>query len=136
MYTEELQNMTVFQQRNPGGQKARLDCIGTHQSVTVYLPRSFVGPIRTKTEHGSVVFSPKVAGDLSTFWESKGEATYFLGKWAESGYGKGDNWDGDELFVQSIHGKMKIFYSSSAEGESAPSSAKPSTSTSFWSKIF
>jgi len=101
----------VVKMISDSGQKFSLDCTTEHSSISVYLPRNFVGPVRTTTKHGSVVFSPGVLTQLTAFSDHKGEAVHFIGNWVDSGYGEDKGlWEDEGLNLKTVHSKIKIYY--------------------------
>lgn len=50
-----------------------------HGSVTVAIPRSFVGPVTLRTRHGSVRVSDEIAARMTTFSEDDGARECFIG---------------------------------------------------------
>ncbi|KZT40903.1 hypothetical protein SISSUDRAFT_1031631 [Sistotremastrum suecicum HHB10207 ss-3] len=95
--------------KNKGPYSVYLECISTHGSVTLYIPRSFCGPINTHTEHGSVKLSDQISSSIVALSETKGDGRYFLGNLQGSGYGEaGTLWEGDEIFASSKHGSVRL----------------------------
>ncbi|KIO31843.1 hypothetical protein M407DRAFT_241608 [Tulasnella calospora MUT 4182] len=99
-------------------QHFRLTARSQTASVHVRIPRDFSGPITFTSETGQTVFSSEVHQAFTPFSRVASVGKGFIGDFASSGYGNqtdGDDhkeprWDGDELIVQSDHGKIKIFY--------------------------
>jgi len=99
-----------FKLMKNGDQNCSVECRSTYGSVTIYLPRNFIGPIRTNAKYGTVEFSPMMTSQLTTFSERTAEGSYFLGPFTDSGFGDGENWKGDQLLVSSATRKIRVRY--------------------------
>ncbi|KAG9012950.1 hypothetical protein FRB90_006386 [Tulasnella sp. 427] len=99
-------------------QHFRLTARSQTASVHVRIPRDFSGPITFSSQTGQTVFSSEVHRAFTPFSRVADVGKGFIGNFAASGYGNqtdGDDskdlrWDGDELILQSDHGKIKIYY--------------------------
>jgi len=82
----------------------------THNSLTVCLPRSYEGLLKTTANHGrSVTFSNQLTKHLTTFSEIDSTKTCFVGDLTEWKDGQAD-WKGDEVILSSKHGRIKVWY--------------------------
>jgi hypothetical protein len=88
--------------RNP----FQLKVHSAYSSVTLYLPRSFNGPLQLMTEHGSVSFSPDLTEVATTFSEVENVRRCFVGDF--KGWTGADEWHGDEVSVGSRNGSIKV----------------------------
>ncbi|KAG9050162.1 hypothetical protein FS837_007461 [Tulasnella sp. UAMH 9824] len=85
-------------------------------TVTIYLPRNFIGPFTSSTENGGLDLSDAVKQNYTPFSEDRLAAKGFIGDWSSSGYGDidvvqaGTEGTGDELFASSKWGRVKVFY--------------------------
>ena len=52
------------------------------------LPRSFSGPLITRTGNGWATLSPELANATTTFTEVRGVRKSFVGEFLDSGYGE------------------------------------------------
>ncbi|KZS88519.1 hypothetical protein SISNIDRAFT_470130 [Sistotremastrum niveocremeum HHB9708] len=89
--------------------------------ITVYIPRSFTGPIRTlhPTWNGLLSWDSQVEPAVMTFKERAypRSSHYFHGDYASSGYVGWKEWDGDYLIVGSgSDSPVKILYTEDSEG--------------------
>ncbi|KAF8957386.1 hypothetical protein BDZ97DRAFT_1846538 [Flammula alnicola] len=94
--------------------ESRLPLVITSHSangrVSVYLPRSFHGPIRVKTMNGSVRFSNSVQTLLTSFSDIDRTQRSFLGHFDPSEWEEGAEWTGDELSVDAFNGSVKVYF--------------------------
>ncbi|KAG8831915.1 hypothetical protein FRC17_002359 [Serendipita sp. 399] len=79
---------------------ARTEC----GSVTIYLPRTFNGPLKHKTAYGSIKFSPGMQGQVHQF----SEGVAYLGDWRTGGFVDYKNWDGDEVDAHTQCGDIRF----------------------------
>ncbi|KAG8975239.1 hypothetical protein FRC05_006182 [Tulasnella sp. 425] len=84
-------------------------------TVTVYLPRSFVGPVTSSTGNGRLDLSDAVKQNFTLFSDLDRRATKgFIGDWSSSGYGEvtqaGAEWMGDEIIAGTKNGSVKVRY--------------------------
>ncbi|KAL5521572.1 hypothetical protein ACEPAF_2320 [Sanghuangporus sanghuang] len=77
--------------------------------VRVILPRTFSGPLTTRTQNGWVSFSPELASFTTTFTEIRGLRKSFVGDFLDSGYGRGE-WPGCSLDITCENGRIKLCY--------------------------
>lgn len=97
---------------NPTAQKIDLVCQTSTGTVTVYLPRSFTGPLTLKSDLGTRSFSNAIENNTTIFSTRSGVTHGFIGDYERSGYGQDDGkgWKGDQLFVQSSLGTVTLYY--------------------------
>jgi len=79
----------------------------THNSVTLYIPRSYEGLLQTNG--CSTTFSDRLAEHVTTFSESDSANQYFVGDFSHWTEGQ-DGWKGDEVILTSKHGRVKVLY--------------------------
>ncbi|KAI5121441.1 hypothetical protein M0805_006202 [Coniferiporia weirii] len=77
--------------------------------IRVGIPRSFVGPLTTRTHNGWVRLEPALAACTTHFSEVNGMRKGFVGDFASSGYGE-DEWHGSSIDVSCENGRIKLFY--------------------------
>ncbi|KIO21614.1 hypothetical protein M407DRAFT_28822 [Tulasnella calospora MUT 4182] len=92
----------------------RLVAQSSNGTVTVYIPRDFIGPITSSTDNGGLDLSDAVKPNYYPFSEDRKAVKGFIGDWTSSGYGdilqSGAEWTGDELVVGSKNGRVKVYY--------------------------
>jgi hypothetical protein len=98
-----------------------LTAYSAHNSLNVYLPRSYEGLLKTTTNHGHVIFSAQLAEHITTFSEIDSIKHCFVGDFSEWKDGQ-EGWNGDEVILGSKHGKIKVWYAD--EGESLPTKGR------------
>ncbi|KAH7921838.1 hypothetical protein BV22DRAFT_1038167 [Leucogyrophana mollusca] len=76
-------------------------------TVAVALPRSFHGHLRLVTVHGSVSVSSLLSENSTTLSQVDHARRFFIGNIAAVGESE---WSGDELVVESTHGRIKVKY--------------------------
>ncbi|KAL5498726.1 hypothetical protein ACEPAH_2081 [Sanghuangporus vaninii] len=77
--------------------------------VRVILPRTFCGPLITRTQNGWVSLSSELASATTTFTEIRGLRKSFVGDFLDSGYGRGE-WPGCSLDIICENGRIKLCY--------------------------
>jgi hypothetical protein len=93
-------------------------------SVSLSLPRSFIGPLNITTRDGSVHFSPDTAVAITTFTQSAKTRKYFVGDY--SSWRDGNAWLGDEAVLDVDDGSVRIQFDD--EVLESPKG--------FWAKLF
>lgn len=83
--------------------------------VTLYLPRSFHGPLFTTTSYATTTFSPGLQRNLVTFMDVDGAKTSFVGDYTQ--WTHGQPWAGDNATITTTYAKIKVAYMDEA-GES------------------
>jgi len=94
----------------------RLSTLSDNGSINVQIPRSFSGPIRIRTHHGSIQFSAAVHVHLTQFSEMDGVQRSFLGNFNPSQWEIGVPWEGDELLIETKNGSVKVFFDDEGDG--------------------
>jgi len=80
-------------------------------SVKLFLPRTFIGPIKIETDIGSQRFSPGIQANLTVFSEQNNTKHGFLGKYDGTGLGiDGVEWTGSMVVIESHLGGVEILY--------------------------
>ncbi|THH04194.1 hypothetical protein EW145_g5707 [Phellinidium pouzarii] len=84
--------------------------VGTRNGgIRVGVPRSFVGPLTTRSRNGWVRFTPALASATTHFSEVQGTRKSFVGDFADSGYGESE-WHGSSIDLSCQNGRIKLFY--------------------------
>jgi hypothetical protein len=94
----------------------KISCKSAASSVSVKLPRSFKGFVATKTFAGSCKLSPDVASAASVISEQMGLREYYIdssGSYPTTSNPR--NWQGDELFAESLAGDVYLEFSDELE---------------------
>ncbi|KAJ6571387.1 hypothetical protein B0H19DRAFT_1129878 [Mycena capillaripes] len=86
-------------------------------SITLHIPRFFHGPVTVRTRKGSLKIRPSdrdgLAANLTTFSEANHTHRCFVGDFSDWVKLEGpEEWGGDEIEVESFHGKVKLQYDS------------------------
>ncbi|KAL5476755.1 hypothetical protein ACEPAI_2941 [Sanghuangporus weigelae] len=100
--------------------------------VRVVLPRTFSGPLITRTQNGWVSLSPELASSTTTFTEVLGLRKSFVGDFLDSGYGRGE-WPGCSLDITCENGRIKLCY---LDEDSEKSISVSSGDKKFFNRIF
>ncbi|KAF8067928.1 hypothetical protein FPV67DRAFT_1165290 [Lyophyllum atratum] len=85
-----------------------LDIFGYNGAVHIHIPRSFNGLLTIKQWNGSTKFSPEASMHLTTFSEVDKTRRCFIGDYSEMA--DGEEWQGDEVFVETRNGSVKVHY--------------------------
>ncbi|KAG8852849.1 hypothetical protein FRB91_005853 [Serendipita sp. 411] len=91
---------------------ARSEC----GSITIYLPRSFNGPLKHKTAWGAIKFSPGMQGQAHQF----SEGVTYVGDWRTRGFVDYKSWDGDEVDALTQCGDINFAWIDEVETFPAP----------------
>ncbi|KAG8831916.1 hypothetical protein FRC17_002360 [Serendipita sp. 399] len=83
-------------------QPFKLNARSEYGSITIYLPRSFNGPLKHKTNWGAIKFSPGMQASVHQF----SEGVAYLGDWRLGGFVDYKTWDGDEVETQTQCGDV------------------------------
>ena len=79
--------------------------------TTLYLPRSFCGPMTTTTGNGSTKTSPALSAQTTLLSESSRVRRAFVGDMHACGFARDPaGWTGDELVIDSKNGSVKLMY--------------------------
>jgi len=87
-----------------------------HGSVNVSIPPSFIGPVKLKTVHSSIILSSAAKSRLTIFSDVSGVKTCFVGDHVKAGYGN-SIWDGPFVELDCVHGRMKLSFMDESEDE-------------------
>jgi hypothetical protein len=80
-------------------------------SVSIQIPRSFLGPLIITVKDGSITFSEQIKQQISTMSEANKTTRCFIGEFAGASHWEGDGtWTGDELEATVSDGRFKIMY--------------------------
>jgi hypothetical protein len=107
-----------------------ITCISQHNTVDLYLPRTFTGPIAHISTYGSLQLSTAVQANSTIFYEMDGTKCGFIGDYDSTDWGSDPSeWKGDELYVESVHRPCRVWYIDEASpsvfgGRSAGSSGE------------
>jgi len=129
--TSESKFVFIYTQSNNGSVRTRLHDIksvngetrpairfstrSSNGSIYVQLPRSFCGPIRIRTGHGTTRFSEAVQAHLTPFSDLDHVQRSFLGHFNPSQWDIGAPWEGDELSIETKNGSVKVAYDDESE---------------------
>ncbi|KAG8762411.1 hypothetical protein FRB91_005854 [Serendipita sp. 411] len=83
-------------------QPFKLNARSEYGSITIYLPRSFNGPVKHKTNWGAIKFSPGMQPHVHQF----SEGVAYVGDWRVRGFSDYKTWDGDEIDTQTQCGDV------------------------------
>jgi len=87
-----------------------LEVMSYNGAITVYLPRSFQGPMTITSRNGSVNISSSLSDHATTFSEVNSTRRYFVGDfsgWSDSAL---ERWNGDECVIEGRNGRIKVQY--------------------------
>lgn len=113
MFEEEC--LTSLLQHDPANPSKRprfkLNAMSKDGSVTIHIPRSFIGPLTATVKDGAICFSEQVKQQISTMSEANKTTRCFVGEFAGSSHWESDGtWTGDEVEVTVSDGRFKIMY--------------------------
>jgi len=81
--------------------------------IRMAIPRNFVGPVKAKTNWGTVTFSDAIQKRTATFSKD----TAFIGDWQSAGFRDYKTWNGDEIDIQTSNGNIDFAYVDEVEPE-------------------
>lgn len=87
-------------------QPFRLEATTSYGSVVFGIPRDYVGPLRYKTDYGSIKISPALKPHLLEISGENG----FVGSVEESGFVDLKSWRGDEAELKTNYGSISLMY--------------------------
>jgi hypothetical protein len=126
--------LTTVSQRNPSNHPLSITALSQNGSVTLSLPRSFVGPLTVRTHNGSYKPTPALDSAVTTFSEHDGLRKSFIGDPVGSGYlADPEAWQGGEVTMESKNGTLRIGWMD--ESHECPVSGSGS-GKSFWTSVF
>ncbi|KAG6331973.1 hypothetical protein ID866_7115 [Astraeus odoratus] len=103
-----------------------LDALSTNGRVIVLLPRSFHGPIKLKSIHGSCSLSDDLLRNSTHFGVVDHTARFFVGDFTAAS--DPSQWKGDELRAETRDGRVKVRYVDEVE--------QPCRKPGFFSRFF
>lgn len=113
---------------------------GQGEHITVYLPRTFEGPIRaeTRTSTRNIKYSASVEENLTRLYDVDSVHCSFIGHCepSHSMQGPGANWEGDELNLVSHSGNIYINYEDDPDPELAENTGFSTTQWLLLSSVF
>ncbi|KAJ7624301.1 hypothetical protein DFH06DRAFT_1059151 [Mycena polygramma] len=98
----------------------------SRDSIALQIPRSFRGPVTVRTRKGTVRVSDALATDLTTFNEVNDTRRCFIGDFSDW-IADPEAWTGDEIEVESTHGKLKLQYEPDRKSKHKAKAAGPSS---------
>ncbi|KAJ6517460.1 hypothetical protein C8R47DRAFT_1063145 [Mycena vitilis] len=81
--------------------------VQSRNSIALQIPRSFRGPVIVRTRKGTVRVSDALAAHFTTFSEVNHTHRCFIGDFSDW-IVDSEAWTGDEIEVESTHGKLKL----------------------------
>jgi len=84
-----------------------LNVTNCHGSITVWLPRTFRGPMTINSKHGAVKFSDDILEHMGLCNEVDHIRRCFIGD-VSLFSDEGGGWKGDEVNIQTKHSKVKV----------------------------
>lgn len=124
----------------------------TNGSITLYIPRTYTGPLTIRKGNGSVKLSPALEARVQTFSDIKGKRICFVGDFRQAGFGQSQGgtvieqeqeqdgsgeWRGNAIEVGSANGSIRVSYVDDETRAKDETSVLPFTSCGpgFWSKL-
>lgn len=87
-------------------QPFKLKATTRNGELRITLPLDFTGPIKFQTRNGKVRFSQELQAITSVFTNG----TAFVGDWQAAGFVDFEQWEGDEVEVETGNGKISFNY--------------------------